>query len=59
MRGATCAQARLVAVSKTKPVEALREAYDAGQRDFGENYVQARRRTACRRSARRVRKAEP
>ena len=39
-RGAT--QARLVAVSKTKPVEALREAYDAGQRDFGENYVQAR-----------------
>jgi hypothetical protein len=34
-RGAT--QARLVAVSKTKPVEALREAYDAGQRDFGEN----------------------
>jgi len=31
---------RLVAVSKTKPVEALREAYDAGVRDFGENYVQ-------------------
>lgn len=31
---------RLVAVSKTKPVEALREAYDAGQRHFGENYVQ-------------------
>jgi pyridoxal phosphate enzyme (YggS family) len=31
---------RLVAVSKTKPTEALREAYDAGQRDFGENYVQ-------------------
>lgn len=30
----------LVAVSKTKPVELLREAYDAGQRDFGENYVQ-------------------
>lgn len=30
---------RLVAVSKTKPVEALREAYDAGQRHFGENYV--------------------
>lgn len=30
----------LVAVSKTKPVEALREAYAAGQRDFGENYVQ-------------------
>jgi pyridoxal phosphate enzyme (YggS family) len=31
---------RLVAVSKTKPVEAIREAYAAGQRDFGENYVQ-------------------
>lgn len=31
---------RLVAVSKTKPVEAIRIAYDAGQRDFGENYVQ-------------------
>lgn len=30
----------LVAVSKTKPVELLQEAYDAGQRDFGENYVQ-------------------
>eukprot|EP00798_Chlamydomonas_sp_ICE-L_P025039 gene25039-10686_t len=30
----------LVAVSKTKPVEALQEAYDAGQRVFGENYVQ-------------------
>ena len=30
----------LVAVSKTKPDEALREAYDAGQRDFGENRVQ-------------------
>lgn len=34
------ANVRLVAVSKTKPVEALREAYDAGQRIFGENYVQ-------------------
>lgn len=31
---------RLVAVSKTKPAEALKEAYDAGQRTFGENYVQ-------------------
>ena len=29
-----------MAVSKTKPVELLREAYDAGQRVFGENYVQ-------------------
>jgi pyridoxal phosphate enzyme (YggS family) len=32
--------ATLVAVSKTKPVEALRELYDLGQRHFGENYVQ-------------------
>ena len=31
---------RLVAVSKTFPVEAVREAYAAGQRDFGENRVQ-------------------
>ena len=31
---------RLVAVSKTFPIEAVREAYDAGQRDFGENKVQ-------------------
>ena len=30
----------LVAVSKTKPVETIREAYDAGQRIFGENMVQ-------------------
>lgn len=28
---------RLIAVSKTKPVEDLREAYEAGQRLFGEN----------------------
>ena len=28
---------RLIAVSKTKPVEDLREAYEAGQRVFGEN----------------------
>jgi PLP dependent protein len=31
---------RLVAVSKKKPAEAIRAAYAAGQRDFGENYVQ-------------------
>ncbi|KAL4441034.1 hypothetical protein ABPG77_010465 [Micractinium sp. CCAP 211/92] len=31
---------RLVAVSKTKPAEAVREAYEAGHRVFGENYVQ-------------------
>lgn len=30
----------LIAVSKTKPVEALMEAYEAGCRDFGENKVQ-------------------
>ena len=30
----------LVAVSKTKPVSALQEVYDAGQRHFGENKVQ-------------------
>jgi len=30
----------LVAVSKTKPNAAILEAYEAGQRDFGENYVQ-------------------
>jgi PLP dependent protein len=30
----------LVAVSKTKPVEAIRELYALGHRDFGENYVQ-------------------
>ncbi|MES2629999.1 MAG: YggS family pyridoxal phosphate-dependent enzyme [Bacteroidota bacterium] len=30
----------LVAVSKTKPVENLLEAYNAGQRHFGENYIQ-------------------
>lgn len=30
----------LVAVSKTKPVEMLMQAYDAGQRVFGENKVQ-------------------
>src|SRR6185436_4895712 len=29
-----------LAVSKTKPAELIREAYAAGQRDFGENYVQ-------------------
>lgn len=30
----------LLAVSKTWPAAAVREAYAAGQRDFGENYVQ-------------------
>ena len=31
---------KLIAVSKTKPVEEVQEAYDAGQRLFGENMVQ-------------------
>ncbi|CAN8074939.1 unnamed protein product [Agarophyton chilense] len=33
-------EVRLVAVSKTKPVEVLKQAYDVNQRHFGENYVQ-------------------
>lgn len=33
-------QVRLVAVSKYHPVEMIQEAYDAGQRLFGENHVQ-------------------
>jgi len=32
--------AQLIAVSKTKPVALISEAYTAGQRAFGENYVQ-------------------
>jgi len=31
---------RLIAVSKTFPIDAVREAYAAGQREFGENRVQ-------------------
>jgi pyridoxal phosphate enzyme (YggS family) len=30
----------LVAISKTQPAARVREAYEAGQRDFGENYAQ-------------------
>jgi PLP dependent protein len=33
-------EVQLMAVCKTMPVEAIREAYDAGQRFFGENRVQ-------------------
>lgn len=33
-------ETKLVAVSKTQPASAVREAYEAGQRAFGENYVQ-------------------
>ena len=32
--------AKLIAVSKTKPTQAIIDAYEAGQRDFGENYIQ-------------------
>lgn len=32
--------ARLIAVSKTKPVSDIKEAYEAGHRDFGENKAQ-------------------
>ena len=37
--GRAVGSVRLLAVSKTKPAEAIRIAYAAGQRDFGENYV--------------------
>ena len=33
-------EVELIAVSKTKPVEAIREVYAAGQRSFGENRMQ-------------------
>jgi hypothetical protein len=38
--GRDATQVKLVAVSKTKAPEAIREAYAAGQRAFGENYAQ-------------------
>jgi pyridoxal phosphate enzyme (YggS family) len=38
--GRAAGDARLVAVSKLHSVEAVRTVYNAGQRDFGENYVQ-------------------
>lgn len=37
LKGTAC---KLIAVSKTQPVEAILEAYQAGQRVFGENKVQ-------------------
>jgi len=40
LRARIPAAVTLVAVSKTQPAEAIREAYGAGQRDFGENYAQ-------------------
>ncbi len=36
----TNGKAKLIAVYKTKPNAAIEEAYNAGQRAFGENYVQ-------------------
>lgn len=38
--GRSPGEVQLIAVSKTKPVELLLEAYEAGVRDFGENKVQ-------------------
>jgi len=40
-------ETRLVAVSKTKPIELIIEAYNSGQRHFGENYIQE----ICQKSA--------
>ena len=39
VRATILANVTLVAVSKTKPVSDLQEAYDAGQRIFGENHA--------------------
>ncbi len=40
LSGRDLGEVSLIAVSKTKPVPMLQEAYDAGCRDFGENKVQ-------------------
>jgi len=40
LREAIPSEVKLIAVSKTKPLEDIRAAYEAGQRHFGENYVQ-------------------
>jgi len=37
--GALKGAARLLAVSKTKPNEDILSAFEAGQRHFGENYI--------------------
>jgi len=39
LAGRSSSEIRLMAVSKTQPLELVREAYDAGQRLFGENRV--------------------
>lgn len=38
--GRSPGEVTLIAVSKTKPMEDITEAFDAGQKSFGENYVQ-------------------
>ncbi|PKU85984.1 hypothetical protein MA16_Dca001815 [Dendrobium catenatum] len=38
--GRSSEQVRIVAVSKTKSVSVIQQAYEAGHRVFGENYVQ-------------------
>jgi uncharacterized pyridoxal phosphate-containing UPF0001 family protein len=38
--GRTINSVQLIAVSKTKPASMIATAYQAGQRHFGENYVQ-------------------
>ena len=38
--GRDTSEVSLITVSKTKPLEQLKEAYAAGSRDFGENKVQ-------------------
>ena len=43
IKGTVPAGVTLVAVSKTKPESDIQEAYDAGQRAFGENYPQEMR----------------
>lgn len=40
LRRAVPNHVKIIAVSKTKPVHLLQEAYEAGQKAFGENYVQ-------------------
>ncbi len=40
LRQSLPAECKLIAVSKTNPIEKIQEAYDAGQRIFGENKVQ-------------------
>ena len=39
LRTAKSTYCKLVAVSKTKPIDDIIAAYEAGQRSFGENYV--------------------